>query len=99
MPGPEDDPRSRDGYPLVFVDWVDSCEVAENSDLSIYELPEPQRLFQCGFLVHDDEDHIVVAGAIKPALETFDYAIAIPRVAINAIRTLGMENPLSKDDE
>ena len=95
----EQDPRARDGYHLVFVDWVDSCEVVDNSDLTIMELPEPQRLFQCGFLVHDDEDYIVVAGAIKPALETFDYAIAIPRVAINAIRTLAMENPFSKDDE
>ena len=73
--------------------------IVDNSDLTIMELPEPQRLFQCGFLVHDDEDYIVVAGAIKPALETFDYAIAIPRVAINAIRTLTMENPFSKDDE
>lgn len=94
----EEDPRARDGYPLVFVDWTDSCEVADNSDLTAYELPEPQRLFQCGFLIHDEEDYICVAGAIKPALETFDYVIAIPRVAICSIRTLAMEKPAAQDD-
>ena len=77
-----------DGYPLVFVHWVDSCEPADNSDVSAYELPTPQSLMQCGFLIHDEEDYIVIAGALKPALETYDYCIAIPRVAINAIRYL-----------
>ena len=80
----------RDGFPLIFVDWVDSAENKENSDLTVYELPEPQRIFQAGFLVQDAEDYIVIAGAVKPALESFDYCIAIPRVAINSIRTLGM---------
>jgi hypothetical protein len=81
----------RDGYSAVFVDWVDSCESVPNSDLSIYELPSPQRIFQAGFLVHDDEDHIVVAGGMKPDLETYDYVIAIPRCAIVAIRYLTIE--------
>ena len=85
--------RDREGYPFVFVDWVDSAENKENSDLGIYELPEPQRIFQCGFLVHDEEGYICVAGAVKPALETYDYVIAIPRVAINAIRYLALPNP------
>ena len=86
----EDESRERDGYPFVFVDWVDSAENAENhnSDIGIYELPEPQRIFQCGFLIHEEEGYICVAGAVKPAIELYDYVIAIPRVAINAIRQL-----------
>jgi hypothetical protein len=78
----------QNGYRLVFVDWVDSCEQIPNSDISVYELPEPQRIFQAGFLIHEDDDHIVMAGGMKPALETFDYVIAIPRVAIINMRDL-----------
>jgi hypothetical protein len=81
----------RDGYATVFVDWVDSSEIIPNSDLSAYELPSPQRIFQAGFLIHDDEDHIVVAGGMKPDLETYDYVIAIPRCSIVAIRYLTIE--------
>ena len=77
-----------DGYRLVFVDWVDSCEPSPNSDISVYELPEPQRIFQTGFMVQEDDDYVVIAGGLKPALETFDYVIAIPRVAIITLRDL-----------
>ena len=87
--GEQDNIPGRDGYPFVFVDWVDSCENADNADINIYDLPEPQRIFQCGFLVHDEEGFVVIAGAVKPANETYDYCIAVPRVAINAIRYLG----------
>jgi len=81
-------PDTREGYALVFVDWVDSCEPQDNSDITAYELPEPQRIFQCGFLIHEEESHIVVAGALKPQNETYDYVISIPRVAIVSIRYL-----------
>ncbi len=90
-------PDSRDGYPLVFVDWIDSCEPQDNSDINAYDLPEPQRIFQAGFLVHEQEDHIVIGGALKPQLETYDYVIAIPRVAIVAIRYLTADTPCSGD--
>tara|TARA_Y100000589_G_scaffold222388_1_gene209925 strand:+ start:3223 stop:3519 length:297 start_codon:yes stop_codon:yes gene_type:complete len=90
--------HSKEGYSLVFVDWVDSCEPADNSDIDVYDMPEPQRLFNVGFLLHDEEDHIVVAGGFKPALETFDYVIAIPRVAINAIRPLDMFSGNTNED-
>lgn len=76
----------REGYPMVFVDWIDSCEPNPNAEITAYELPEPQRIFQAGFLVQDAESHIVVAGALKPETETYDYTIAIPRVSICAIR-------------
>lgn len=84
----ENDLRERDGYAFVFVDWVDSAEPMDNSDIGIYELPEPQRIFQCGFLIHEEEGYVVIAGAVKPSIEHFDYVISIPRVAINAIRQL-----------
>ncbi len=96
----EDCAQSREGYPLVFVDWVDSAENIDNSDQNAYELPEPQRIFQCGFLVHDDDDYIVVAGAMKPMLETYDYCIAIPRVAINTIRSMNfLERPSGSGED
>jgi hypothetical protein len=90
---------SREGYPLVFIDWMDSCEntANNNSDLTVYELPEPQRIFQCGFLVHEEEGHVVISGGVKPSLETFDYSIAIPRVSINHIRQLCFSNPDQED--
>ena len=84
--------KERGGYPIVFVDWVDSCEqldaAGRNSEINLYDLPEPQRIFQSGFLIHNDPDYIVVAGGMKPELETFDYVISIPRVAIHIIRYL-----------
>lgn len=80
--------ENSEGYRLVFVDWVDSCEPVPNSDIGVYELPEPQRIFQAGFVVQEDDDYVVIAGGMKPILETFDYVIAIPRVAIVNMRDL-----------
>lgn len=87
---------SRDGYPIVLVDWIDSCENADNSDVGIYDLPSPQRLFYAGFIIHEEEDYIVIAGGIKPAQETYDYTMAIPRCAINSMRYL---NPVNTEEE
>ena len=44
-----EDTRS-EGYPFVFVDWVDSCEPVPNSDITAYELPEPQKDLPSWFL-------------------------------------------------
>jgi hypothetical protein len=78
------------GYDLVFVHWIDSCEPADNSDINAYELPTPQNIFQSGFMVHEEEDHIVVAGGLKPECETYDYVISIPRCAVISLRRLGI---------
>ena len=91
-------PPVREGYPCVFVDWVDSCEPVPNAEINAYELPAPQRIFQAGFLVQDDEDHIVVAGGLKPEQETYDYTIAIPRCAIVAIRYLTINDDVEVDE-
>jgi hypothetical protein len=82
------DCKGREGYPIVLVDWTDSAENEDNADVNIYDLPEPQRIFQAGFIVNEQEDYIVVAGGLKPAEESFDYCIAIPRCSIIAIRYL-----------
>lgn len=84
-------------FPLVLVDWQDSCENGDNSDQYLDDLPSPQRILQCGFLVHDGDDHIVVAGAAKIELGTCDYAIAIPRCSISTIRYLDVAQ--ETDDE
>lgn len=87
---------SRDGYPIVLVDWTDSCENADNSDVGIYDLPSPQRLFYAGFIIHEEEDYVVIAGGIKPAQETYDNTMAIPRCSINSMRYL---NPTPAEEE
>lgn len=73
-------------FPIVLVDWLDSCENADNSDQYLDDLPQPQRIMQAGFLIVDDPDHVVIAGAAKVELGTCDYAIAIPRCSITTIR-------------
>jgi|19_taG_2_1085344.scaffolds.fasta_scaffold04382_5 hypothetical protein len=85
-------------YPLVLVDWVDSCENRDNSDQFLDDLPQPQRILQCGFLVQEDESYIVVASAVKIELGTVDYAIAIPRCSISYIRNLGIEGSTDGTD-
>ena len=78
---------------MVHVTWLDSCGPGDNSDLAIYEMPEPQTLHQVGFLIVEEPSHIVVAGAFKPdhlgqPEGTYDYAIAIPRCSIVEIHNL-----------
>jgi hypothetical protein len=98
MPKSSGQPSVREGYPVVFVDWVDSCEPVPNAEITAYELPTPQRIFQAGFLVQDDEDHICVAGGLKPECETYDYVIAIPRCSIVAIRYLTINEETEVDE-
>ena len=81
---------------MVLVEWVDSCEPDPNAEVERHELPGPQRIYQCGFLVKEDGDHIVVAGASKPQLETFDYVIAIPRCAVVNMQEVVTEKPAKK---
>lgn len=75
-------------FPLVLVDWLDSCENCDNSDQELHDLPVPQRIFQAGFMVAGEDDYIVIASAAKIELGTVDYAIAIPRCSITAIHYL-----------
>lgn len=84
----------RDPFPWVRVEWVDSCEIRDNSDLELHQLPEPQKLVQCGFLVKETTEYVVVSGAIKLQGKDgtlFDYSIAIPRVAVASITQLKPE--------
>ena len=76
------------GYPLVLVDWIDSCENTVNSDQDLVDLPSPTRIFQTGFMVQSEEDYVVIAGGAQVESNTVDYAIAIPRCAITIIRYL-----------
>lgn len=69
----------------VIVHWVDSCEPTPNAEIEKTELPTPQDIWQCGFLVHLCETHVVIASGLKPDLETMDYVISIPTSAIKSI--------------
>lgn len=75
---------------IVIVEWTDSAEPANNSDIEPAEFPAPQIITNLGYLVQEHDKYIVIAGAIKPdpSLTTYDYVIAIPRVAIRSIGDL-----------
>lgn len=77
-------------HPMVVVKWLDSCEPADNSEIEPHEIPGPQILYQCGFLIKDTEEYISIAGAIKTheSGETYDYVISIPKFAIKYLRKL-----------
>jgi len=75
-------------YPLALVVWSDSCEPADNAEVEVHEIPEPQIIMQAGHLVKQTSDYITVAGAWKPECETFDYVITIPRHAVLRIERL-----------
>jgi len=73
-------------YPPIVAVWIDSCEWGDNSEISLSDVPEPQTIIQCGFLIKDEEDYIAIAGAVKNApSEVFDYVISIPRFAVKEI--------------
>ena len=78
-------------YGSVVVCWLDSCEPSDNSEIEMHEIPKPQLIYQCGFLVKDEDEYVSIAGAFKPMESeggTFDYVITIPRFAIKYIKTL-----------
>ena len=69
------------GYPLVEVKWVDSSETVPNEELTEAELPVPHIKYTAGYLLHDTTEFVVVAGGCNEH-GTYEYAIAIPRLAI-----------------
>jgi hypothetical protein len=75
---------------IVIVEWTDSAEPASNSDVEPADFPAPQILTNTGYLVEEHDSYIVVAGAMKPdpSLTTYDYVIAIPRVALISMEDL-----------
>ena len=80
-------------FELVKVEWIDSAEREPNVDLLEKEFPEPQIIQQAGFLVQDNESYVVIAGALKPPVsgddeDSFDYVIAIPKIAVREMTTL-----------
>ena len=75
-------------YPLVWVEWIDSCEPSVNAEVEEHEIPSPQKLIQVGHLVKTTDDAISVAGCFKPECKSFDYVITIPRSAISKIKNL-----------
>ena len=72
-------------YPIVMVQWVDSCEPADNSEVEDHDIPEPQVLYQVGHLIRETEQYLSVAGCYKPLLCTFDYVITIPMSAVTEV--------------
>ena len=75
-------------YKIVRVEWIDSCEPADNAEIESHEIPELQTIIQVGYMIKETEISVSVAGAWKPELSTFDYVITIPRVAIKSLEIL-----------
>lgn len=75
---------------IVIVEWLDSAEPADNSDIEPADFPAPQVITNTGYLVQEHSDYVVIAGGEKPDTNgtTYDYVIAIPRVAIRALNEL-----------
>lgn len=81
-------PKPPTPYPMVCVEWIDSCEPAENAEVCSSDIPEPQKIFQVGLLVKETKKYISIAGAWKPECKTFDYVITIPTFAVKRIIVL-----------
>ena len=75
-------------FPTVRVEWIDSCEPADNAEVEMHEIPDCQKIVQVGFLVKESDASVSIAGAWKPELDTFDYVITIPRFAVRHIDIL-----------
>jgi len=72
-------------YPLVCVEWIDSCEPMENAEVEASSIPEPQQIYQVGLLIKQTKDYVTIAGAWKPECRTFDYVITIPSASVKRI--------------
>jgi hypothetical protein len=70
---------------MVLCEWVDSCEPANNADLELEDIPEPQVIMSLGWMVRDEPSFVAIVGAVKVddhAGMTYDYSSSIPRVSI-----------------
>jgi hypothetical protein len=72
-------------YSPVLVFWVDSCEPINNSEVEKHDVPEPQKITQCGFLIKETDEYISIAGAVKEDPEVYDYVITIPKFAVTKL--------------
>ena len=76
--------------PIVLVEWLDSHR-ASNGWTELEESVESGReaittsMLSAGFLVHDDDDGVVVACGLNPRGPDVEGAMAIPRVAIRRV--------------
>ncbi len=74
---------------MVCVEWIDSCEPGDNSEVEMYNVPKPQQIFQVGLLIKDEPTYISIAGAWKSEDKVFDYVITIPKSAVKRTIRLG----------
>jgi hypothetical protein len=82
---------------LAMVKWIDSSEPTPNAEVELEDVTEPQIILSIGFVLHECDEYVAIAGAIKPARSdkyrtTFDYCISIPKVAILEIAHLDTED-------
>ena len=82
---PKKDVFSKLPHRPVVVFWVDSCEPMNNSEVEKHEVPEPQKITQCGFLIKETDEYLSIAGAVKEEPEVYDYVITIPKFAVTKI--------------
>ena len=79
---------SNEEYPSVIVEWLDSCMPAENSEVLPEDIPDPDHITHCGFLVKETDEFVAIAGGVKRDPLCFDFVISIPKFAIQSITSL-----------
>jgi len=72
-------------YRPVVVFWIDSCEPISNAEVERHDVPEPQKITQCGFLIKETSEYVSIAGAVKEDPEVYDYVITIPKFAVTKL--------------
>ena len=76
-------PKHKHHFPLVFVEWEDSCEPADNAEVEIPEgIPEPMTILSVGHMIRETDTYVTLAGGYKPDLRTADYVLTIVKSSI-----------------
>ena len=72
---------------LMLVHWMDANSAAGWTDLHNFE-PDHGLTFSVGWLVHEDEQCLVLAGTWDETTETFNNYIQIPKGMIKMEREI-----------
>jgi len=74
-------------YPIVLVEWVDSCGLPTGWVDVVDLVPEVSTCRTAGFLLRDDGDLLCIAGSVDEAGEAREIMV-IPRVAVRSVKSL-----------
>lgn len=87
---------SKDDFPLVMVEWVDSASMSSGwNELEDLRRCGTLRLVTAGFLVHETPEHVVICASVRGKHRDNEHAsdrahgdISIPKCAIVARKVI-----------